>query len=313
MTNCFFCGGKLENKFNIYDDRYGYKKYFNFNRCEMCNAITSELLGLEIKDELSKLYANYYGREKHTPNLGKDKNDKKSALSNYFSGVKSSPHRWVPRGNKILDIGCGTCDSLIYLRSINCDVYGFDIDKNIEKIARTLGLPVHIGDLKSGPFELESFNSITMEQVLEHFTNPVTEIKEIAKFLQPDGQLILSTPNSNSFLSKLFKDKWIHLHPPYHVALYSKSTIKLLASKCNLEVVRIKTITENKWLEYQFRHIRNYPNFGEVSNFWTHSNQEKKLSFSMRLIVKFKIYIVILRILDFLGLGENLIIFLKKK
>jgi SAM-dependent methyltransferase len=53
------------------------------------------------------------------------------------------------------------------------------------------------GDATQLPFENESFDAITMFDVLEHIPNHETAIAEAKRVLRPNGFILVSTPNEN--------------------------------------------------------------------------------------------------------------------
>ena len=57
--------------------------------------------------------------------------------------------------------------------------------------------------------------------VIEHLKDPTHSIKLIKNSLKENGILIIGTPNIDSFVSYLFKEKFRH-YIPAHICLYEK-------------------------------------------------------------------------------------------
>ena len=53
------------------------------------------------------------------------------------------------------------------------------------------------------PFKSSTFDAVIGLEVLEHLYNPYETMKEIKRVLKPNGQAIISMPNSGSFFSRI--------------------------------------------------------------------------------------------------------------
>jgi 2-polyprenyl-6-hydroxyphenyl methylase/3-demethylubiquinone-9 3-methyltransferase len=110
-------------------------------------------------------------------------------------------------GRKILDVGCGAgllCEPLARLGG---QVTGVDAaPENIAVAAshaKQSGLEIdyYAGELAAQG--LGRFDVVTSMEVIEHVADPADFIAQLAAHLQPDGLLLLSTPNRTA-ASKLF-------------------------------------------------------------------------------------------------------------
>lgn len=137
------------------------------------------------------------------------------------------------QNGKILDLGCGTGDTLVLLKKLGWDVYGMDIDKNAISIGRKRGL----NNLKLGSYrDLDKypdnyFDAIRLYHVIEHLDNPSLCLSLIRKKLKKNGELILGTPNLQSFIAIIFKSRWYNLDSPRHLFLFSPRTLGKLVEK----------------------------------------------------------------------------------
>ncbi|MCK5537930.1 MAG: class I SAM-dependent methyltransferase [Bacteroidales bacterium] len=267
--------------------------------------------------DLRNLYTNYYPRSEFSVDDYKSLSYKKNFKS-WFDGEERSAYTYVPKDVKILDIGCGFGQSLGYHKERGCDVYGVEADSNIEKVVEKYGFNVKVGLFDASNYKDDFFDYVTMDQVLEHTTNPIETMQGISKILKENGKLVISVPNSSGWGAKVFGKRWINWHAPYHLQHFSKKSINMMAEKANLDVVSFKTITSSEWLYYQWLSLISSPKLGDKSSFWSASKQEK--SFGMKMVYKLlsilhraKINHVITRFFDALGYGDNYIIVLKRK
>lgn len=310
---CPICETKGFKINEIYDDRYGFPGYFNLLECHGCGHKVLE--GDFSKEFLSKLYTTYYPRS--TFKLEDFKlYEEVSGLIAWFNGEYSSAYRWVPKNVRVLDIGCGFGETLGYHESRGCDAYGVEVDENIRRVADKFGYKVHVGHFDPDLYQPDYFDYVTMAQVIEHVTDPITTLKGVARIIRPGGVVILTTPNSKGWGSMIFGRKWINWHVPYHIQHFSINSMELAATKAGLIIKLQKTITPSEWLFYQWIHLVTYPKHGKPSLFWSHKRQFpfiKKLFLGVILLFhKLKINHVITRLFDAINLGDNFVFVLYK-
>lgn len=309
-----------KNKFNIkksvlFDDRYAYPGRFNLLECSECK---HKFLDASFREtELSELYSKYYPRSSFKIENYKPHQESNGVFS-WLQGEKASTFRWVPKNVKILDIGCGFGESLGYHQARGCEVWGVEADDNISRVADKFGFNVKVGLFSAKDYEKNFFDYITMDQVVEHLTNPISTLNDMSGILKGSGHIILSTPNANGWGAKFFGKRWINWHAPYHLQFFSLESLKILAESSGFEVEKIQTITNSRWVNYQWIHTINFPTIGNKSIFWSADSMKvswlKKLGIkSISLIHRLGLGVIITRFFDAIGLGDNYIIILRKK
>ncbi len=92
--------------------------------------------------------------------------------------------REIPRGSRVIDLGCGDGRLLQYLRDQHaCDGLGIELDDEgfIETIAR--GIPVIRGDLDHGLHELpdDAFDYAVLSQTLQQLRHPLQVLEDILR------------------------------------------------------------------------------------------------------------------------------------
>lgn len=97
-------------------------------------------------------------------------------------------------GAKLLDLGSGCGGLSKRAKDKGLKVIALDAD---EKAFRHKSeIEFRQGDLNEGlPFEDQSFDYVTMLEVIEHLQNPYFVLREINRVLRPKGTFFLSTPN----------------------------------------------------------------------------------------------------------------------
>jgi 2-polyprenyl-3-methyl-5-hydroxy-6-metoxy-1,4-benzoquinol methylase len=310
---CVICGAGCKPGHALYDDRYGYKGQFPIDVCTSCTHIS--LRADFTPDQINRIYTDYYPRsslslEEFQPS------QKVCGFSAWLDGTKRSAYTWVPENVRILDVGCGFGQTLAYHKTRGCDVYGVEVDENIIRVAEKFGFNVHVGLFDPKLYEQNFFDYVTLDQVIEHVTDPIETLCGIAQVLKPGGMAIVSTPNANGWGAKIFGRIWINWHAPYHLHHFSTESMRIAAEKAGLKVVSFRTLTSSEWLLYQWIHVFTFPGLGEPSPFWS---PKAKAGFFMRFIWKLltlvhrtKINHFVTRFFDACAIGDNYLYFLRK-
>ncbi len=316
MKICPVCGGNkiaVKYKNSLYDDRYGYKGFYSLFKCKQCS---HGWLDAKFKpEELEALYTNYYPRsslklDSYKPSSGAD------GFMAWLDGKASSTHCYVPPDVRVLDIGCGFCETLGYHSARGCDAYGVEADANVVKISKEKGFNVHNGLFDPGIYQHNFFDFVTLNQVIEHAQEPIQMLDGVSRILKKGGVAVIGTTNSNSVLAKLLGRFWVHWHAPYHLQQFSVKSMSAAASKCGLEMESFLTLTHSDWLYYQQIHFFVRPSEGVPAAFWS---ERGKCGFIAKAALKLLPYFhkirfnhLITRLLDFSGSGDNLLFFLRK-
>lgn len=169
--------------------------------------------------------------------------------------------QYVPEG-KALDIGCGIGNYLRILREFGWEVYGIEPSEKAAKTGREkFGLNVRSGTLLDHRFPDDYFHFISMNHVLEHLYNPVEVLTEAKRILNPDGMILIRTPNMDSFGYKRFGKNWGPLETPRHLIIYQQQSNAVLADKTGLRLKAFSTTHARNllyWsLEYEMQSKNN--------------------------------------------------------
>lgn len=141
-----------------------------------------------------------------------------------------------PNKGRILDIGSGTGDFLSVAKQNGWETIGVEPSEKAKLIAKSKG--VSFVD-KTAELENNSFDVISMWHVLEHVPNLDNQIKELKRLLKPKGSLIIAVPNFKSFDAKQYGKFWAAYDVPIHFWHFSKTAIKLLFEKEEMQLEKI--------------------------------------------------------------------------
>lgn len=318
---CKICGSKtLKKHTNLFDNRHGYPGRFSLFKCTRCGFMQTQPQ-LD-KKEISKIYSLYYPRKKISKNeVLKAKRNLLNKKEIRRKGLGATCHLKTRKGNKVLDVGSGIGTSLLEIESLGGEAWGIDPDSNAKRIASELNLKFHHGFLYDCPFPKKYFDLITLSQVLEHESDPIRLINECKKYLKPNGKIVLSVPNTDSFSRKILGKKWIHWHIPYHLNHFNKRSIKILVRNTGLRIKEMETITPNLWTLLQLLSFVTKSKEGKKSPVWVNqkgtgenkNEKRKSTGFFKKTINIIVNNLFFNRILDKLNLGESLVITLTRK
>lgn len=107
----------------------------------------------------------------------------------------------LPKG-RILDLGCGDGDYGRRLKDLGFDVVAGDIDLARFKYKNEIEFK-HCDITKGMPFSDNYFDYVLLIEVVEHLRNPYVVMPEINRIIEPNGSLVMSTPNILNLKSRL--------------------------------------------------------------------------------------------------------------
>jgi ubiquinone/menaquinone biosynthesis C-methylase UbiE len=135
--------------------------------------------------------------------------------------------RFMPTSGRLLDIGCATGEFLNTIRNHKWEVSGLEVIEQAAHNARErYKLDVITGSLETANLADNSYDVITMWDVLEHLPDPKDALKRCHRLLKPGGYVIFSIPNLASFDRYLFGSRWIGWDAPRHFTLFTKPTLQ---------------------------------------------------------------------------------------
>lgn len=149
----------------------------------------------------------------------------------------------VAKGKKLLDIGTGTGYFPGYMKRKGFKVAGVEIDPVTRAFARKkFGIPVYSPeDFLNQEIE-GKFDVITLWHVLEHLDHFDLYIERMLEQLEPEGTLMIALPNCSAFDARHYKEYWAGWDVPRHLWHFTPSTMKILAEKHGLKIIKMKRL-----------------------------------------------------------------------
>lgn len=253
ISSCILCGSSESVPLYITFERmFGYGGKFFLKECSKCSL--AFLNPQPADSQLKKYYPSKdYYIYKRSSKKGPIGIIREYLVAHYYSPsflsllmgtfIKNVPAMpsCVENG-KILDLGCGTGDTLVLLKKLGWDVYGMDIDGNAISIGGKRGLSnLKVGTYKDlDRYPDDYFDAIRLYHVIEHLDDPSFCLSLIRKKLKKNGELVMGTPNIESLVSKIFKAYWYNLDSPRHLFIFSPRTLRMLVEKNGFSVKKIE-------------------------------------------------------------------------
>lgn len=209
------------------------------NKCLKCSLIyTSPRLNSE---GLAILYNELYAA--HTVS-GIYSTSFDTSSKEYLT-FKKYVYKILPKGGRILDIGCGTGN---FLSQFKYDkqyvVEGVECSEYAGEEAESKGIKVHLGDILKLNLPSQRYDCVCLLYVLEHFPEPLVLLKEIHRLLKVDGCCLIAVPNFNYLrliymgpISSLFFGKQTYLHAEEHLQNFTPKTLSAMVNKAGFSIV----------------------------------------------------------------------------
>jgi SAM-dependent methyltransferase len=115
---------------------------------------------------------------------------------------------------------------------------------------------VHIGTLDQAvtalPLGPESFDLITLWDVIEHVPDPQQLLGCVRSLLRPDGKLLLETQNVRSLWARLLGRRWHHYKHAEHLYHFDPDTIARLLAACGFKLLHCGPGYAGKYVSFGF-------------------------------------------------------------
>ena len=220
-TPCNFCGSQqAEHLLELSDLRLNLPGKWELVRCENCG-----LLYLHPQPdwaELSRHYPKDYHAYLH----------KESTLTGSLrrfgmrNRVRSILAKTTIQKGSLLDVGCATGDFIASFKvASGWDVTGLEIVPEAAAAARAKGLQIIEKNLEAAELSAESFDVVTMWDVLEHMPDPAQALRVCLSLLKPGGLLVLKCPDPAGREASIFRESWIGYEAPQHLFGFPKAVL----------------------------------------------------------------------------------------
>ncbi len=117
--------------------------------------------------------------------------------------------KFAPSKGKLLDVGTSTGLFVKLAKEAGWNATGLEPNVAAVKFAkRQYGLNLVNKPFTTKLFAKASFDAVTMWDVIEHFTDPISEMKKVSEILKPGGIFAFTTVDPDSRFAKALGTNW---------------------------------------------------------------------------------------------------------
>ena len=207
-------------------------KLFESRKCNRCNLVYMSKQ-LE-KKGLNDYYSNYIGKRRINNKLKMLQRKKQYIID------RDLIQKFLKKGN-VLDIGCNG-GFFLSTFSNKYKKFGTEVDEQAVKYAKknfpNFSKNIYYTDILQSNFKANFFDLVIMRGVIEHVPKPISYINKISKYLKKNSYLyICATPNGESHIFNIYRERWNLFHPVQHLWHFSPNNLDILCQKFNLKLV----------------------------------------------------------------------------
>ncbi|MDQ6955161.1 MAG: class I SAM-dependent methyltransferase [Mariprofundaceae bacterium] len=182
--------------------------------------------------------------------------------------LKGAQKKLPYHANRItsLDVGCSSGALLQVAQRCGFNAHGVEpADQAANTASGIPDVSVFKGFLHDAKYPDNHFDMITLFEVIEHLTDPISMTQEISRILKPGGIFLIGTGNADSWTVKLLGEKWEYFDIAGHgghISFFTPKSMRKLADHCQLNIKEISTKRVNfgekknvGFMFYQFNRI----------------------------------------------------------
>jgi SAM-dependent methyltransferase len=159
---------------------------------------------------------------------------------------------------RILDVGCAGGAFLVAARDLGFDALGVEPSRWMADFGRrTYGVDIRDGLLLPGMFPEQSFDIITLWDVIEHIPQPNEILDLIRSLLRPSGLLLVNYPDIGSVAARGLGARW-----PFwlsvHLLYYTRQTMAAQLQRTGFSPLHYESCWQTLPLGYVARRATPY-------------------------------------------------------
>ena len=230
---CTLCKNKTGR--TVLEWELGYQLF----RCDRCGAVSPNIEKENEKQHINSVYNNDEYYEKIVREIDGQYEYRKKQFGNDRYNYIIVRLGLDPSKIKVLDVGCGAGYFLSVLKDNTVCYKGIEVTSHLVKYCQDRGLNVDSNKLSKEPDE--GYDVITMYDVLEHLSDPVSLLNTIREKLKAGGYCIAFTPNIQSVGYELMEAKQNTLLPFEHLCFFNKKSLDYLSREVKLALTLVET------------------------------------------------------------------------
>lgn len=220
--------------YNCYSTSYKtlyIKGKYKINKCLICGFVYTSPV------PTNRILNKYYSR------FDNNLQNKEEIIVNDSFRVLDVIYKYKRHNKTLLDVGCGNGIFLKNSKLYDFEPFGLDIStKFIAYFKNILKIRLINADIRSYKSK-RKYDILTLNQVIEHFSDPANIIRNCYNLLNTNGLISIATPNIESFTSKIRQEDFDYFIPPEHLSYFSINSLKSMLIRNKFRIVKIHTWT----------------------------------------------------------------------
>lgn len=207
-------------------------------RCTRCNQLFSQCSKTEFNSSMEE-FNSAKGTWPPPENVSSLERSTKKTLKNIANLMNQRVNQL-----KLLDVGCSNGAFIFTANQSGIQCEGIEPAEEAALAAQKAGLKVHHGFLEESNLVKESYDIITLFEVIEHLKNPVELLNECSRLLKKNGMMVIRTANTDSWTVRILKGKWHYFNISRHgghISFFCKKSITALGVQTGFKIELFNT------------------------------------------------------------------------
>lgn len=158
---------------------------------------------------------------------------------------------------RLVDFGCWTGSFLVAAQERGWQATGVEPSRWAVEQATARGVDVRLGNLQDSQVVNGLFEAVVACDVIEHLDDPAQGLSHMARWLSPDGVLVLTLPDAGSATARLMGSRWWSVLP-MHLQYFTRESVKTLLTRCGFSVIGIRTHPKVFTMRYYAERLKGY-------------------------------------------------------
>jgi 2-polyprenyl-3-methyl-5-hydroxy-6-metoxy-1,4-benzoquinol methylase len=156
----------------------------------------------------------------------------------------------------LLDVGAGTGTFVRLAKSHGWDATAIELNMDSADLLAKEGYQVIVKPLEMADLSPNSFDVVTLWEVLEHMADPRSLLKHAGKLLTSKGILLILVPNAGSLVTRILHEKSNTFGGHSHLNHFNVKSLETLLKSLDFEILEMETlltelVTINNHLDFQ--------------------------------------------------------------
>ncbi len=215
------------------------RTHYRMVRCRSCGLVRSDpVLDAEVMADLYRGSSFDYG-------------DELEGIRATYGAALDRLASVASRRNGLLDVGCGSGFVLELAQDRGWQAVG-GVEPSTDAIAKANPdvRPAIVQDvLREGLFQAESFDAVTLFQVLDHVPEPIAFLRECLQIVRPGGAILALNHNVTAWSARMLGER-SPIIDVEHTYLYSRETMRRIFGQVGFEVVTVEPVRNTYSIAY---------------------------------------------------------------